>query len=94
VEYAGKGTPYGNLKRIYILDKKDNGLTGTVLDSAGKEISKCSKIDVKDNEVTLYYTSMGNEVSVVLTKKDQDHLTGKGLGTFDVTAERIKQKLQ
>jgi hypothetical protein len=42
--FAGKwkvlitGTPYGDLKRVYVLDKKDNGLTGTVLDSTGKEI--------------------------------------------------------
>ena len=89
-----KGTPIGVLKRVYILDKKDNGLAGTVLDSTGKEVAKCSKVDVKDNEVTLYYSSMGNDVSVVLTKKDQDHVTGKAMGTFDAAGERIKQKLQ
>jgi hypothetical protein len=77
--FAGKwnvlitGTPYGDLKRVYVLEKKDNGLGGTVLDSTGKEISKCSKIEVKDNEVTLYYTALGNDVSIVLTKKDDDH---------------------
>jgi len=54
--FAGKwnvlitGTPYGDLKRVYILEKKDNSLAGTVLDGAtGKELSKCSKVDVKDN---------------------------------------------
>jgi len=64
--FAGKwnvlitGTPYGDLKRIYILEKKDNGLAGTVLDGAtGNELSKCSKVDVKDSEVTLYYTALG-----------------------------------
>jgi hypothetical protein len=94
--FAGKwnalvsGTPYGDLKRIYVLEKKDNGLAGTVLDSTGKEVAKCSKVEVKDNEVTLYYTSMGNDVSVVLTKKDEDHVTGSALGMFDVKGERIK----
>src|SRR6185295_14695411 len=94
--FAGKwnvlitGTPYGDLKRVYILEKKDNGLAGTVLDGEGKEISKCSKVEVKDTEVTLFYSSMGNDVSVVLTKKDEDHLTGKALGQWDATAERIK----
>jgi hypothetical protein len=95
--FAGKwnalitGTPYGDLKRVYVLEKKDNGLAGTVIDGGtGKEISKCSKVEVKDNEVTLFYTSMGNDVSVVLTKKDEDHLTGKALGQWDATAERIK----
>src|SRR4030095_16937631 len=99
--FAGKwnvvvtGTPYGDLKRVYILDKKDNGLAGTVLDGAtGKELKKCSKVDVKDNEVTLYYTSMGTDVNVVLTKKDEDHVNGKALGMFDASGERVKQILQ
>lgn len=89
------GTPYGDLKRLYILEKKDNGLSGIVMDAAtGKEVSKCSKVDVKDNEVTLYYTSMGNDVNIVLTKKDDDHVTGKALGQYDASGERVKQILQ
>ena len=99
--FAGKwnvlvtGTPYGDLKRLYILEKKDNGLAGTVVDGAtGKELTKCSKVDVKDNEITLYYTSMGTDVNVVLTKKDEDHVTGKALGMFDASGERVKQILQ
>ena len=94
--FAGKwnalvsGTPYGDLKRIYVLEKKDNGLSGTVFDSTGKEVAKCSRVEVKDNEVTLYYTAMGNDISVVLTKKDEDHITGSAMGRFDVKGERIK----
>jgi len=89
------GTPYGDLKRVYILEKKDNSLAGTVLDGAtGKEISKCSKIDVKDDNITLYYQSMGNDVSMVLTKKDDDHVTGKAMDAFDAKGERVKQLLQ
>jgi len=86
------GTPYGDLKRIYVLEKKDNTLTGIVQDSTGKEITKCSKVELKDNEVTLYYQAMGNDVSITLTKKDDDHVTGKVLDTFDASGERIKLK--
>lgn len=100
--FAGKwnvlitGTPYGDLKRVYILEKKDNGLVGTVLDGAtGKEISKCSKIDIQDDNITLYYQSRGNDASIVLTKKDDDHVTGKAMGTFEnAKGERVKQLLQ
>ena len=49
---------------------------------------------VKNDEVTLYYTSMGNDVSIVLTKKDDDHVTGKAMGAYDATGERVKQILQ
>jgi hypothetical protein len=94
--FAGKwkvlvtGTPYGDLKRIYILEKKDNGLAGIVQDGDGKEVAKCSKVEIKDTEVTLYYVSMGNDISVTLIKKDEDHVTGSVLGTFDAKGERIK----
>ena len=95
--FAGKwnvsimGTPYGaELKRVYILEKKDNGLTGTVLDSTGKEIAKCSKVDVSNNDVTLYYNTMNTDVSIVLTKQDDDHVTGKAMGMYDAKGERAK----
>jgi hypothetical protein len=94
--FAGKwkvlviGTPYGDLKRIYVLEKNDNTLTGIVQDSTGKEITKCSKVEVKDNEVTLYYQAMGNDVSITLIKKDEDHVTGSVLGQFDASGVRIK----
>ena len=95
--FAGKwkvlvtGTPYGDLNRIYVLDKNDNTLTVIVQDSTGKEITKCSMVEVKDKEVTLYYHAMGNDVSITLIKKDDDHVTGSVLGTFDAKGERIKQ---
>jgi len=94
--FAGKwrvlitGTPYGDLRRVYLLEKKDNGLTGIVQDSTGNEIAKCSKVEVKENEVTLYYQAMGNDVSVLLIKKDEDHVTGNALGMFDAKGERLK----
>ena len=94
--FAGKwkvlvtGTPYGDLKRIYVLEKSDKTLTGIVQDSTGKEITKCSKVEVKDNEVTLYYQAMGVDVSITLIKKDDDHVTGSVLGQFDAKGERIK----
>lgn len=94
--FAGKwkvmipGTPYGDLKRIYVLEKKDNDLTGIVQDSTGKEITKCSRIEVKESEVVLYYHSLGNDVILSLVKKDDDHVTGNMLGMFNATGERIK----
>src|SRR4030095_4409829 len=90
--FAGKwkvlitGTPYGDLKRIYVLEKNGNTLTGIVQDSAGTEITKCSKVEVKDNEVTLYYKAMGNDIRITLIRKDDDHVTGSVLGSFDARA--------
>ena len=94
--FAGKwsvlvtGTPYGDLRRIYVLDKNDNTLTGTVQDSTGSEIAKCSKVEVKDEEATLYYQAMGIDVYITLARKDEDHVTGTVLGTFEAHGERVK----
>jgi len=94
--FAGKwkvlitGTPYGDLKRIYVLEKNGNTLSGIVQDSTGKEITKCSNVEVKDNEVTLFYQAMGNDVSITLIRKDDDHVTGSVLGQFDAKGERVK----
>ena len=94
--FAGKwkvlitGTPYGDLKRIYVLEKTDNALAGIVQDSTGAEITKCSKVEVKDNEVTLYYQAMGNEVNITLIRKDDNNVTGSVMGMFDAKGERIK----
>jgi hypothetical protein len=96
--FAGKwnvlisGTPIGDLRRVYVLEKKDNGLTGIVQDSTGKEIAKCSKVEVKDNEVTLYYHAMDTDVNITLAKKDEDHVTGSVLGMFEAKGERIKER--
>jgi hypothetical protein len=94
--FAGKwkvlisGTPYGDLKRVYVLDKKESSLNGIVQDSTGKEIAKCSKVEVQDNQVTLYYQAMGNDVSVTLVRKDDDHVSGTVLNMFEAMGERIK----
>ena len=98
--FAGKwsvlipGTPLGDLKRIYALKKTDNGLSGTVQDSTGKELYKCSKVDVKDNEVTIYYTASGIDAYMKLTKKDKDHVSGMLLDQFPAEGERIKEAKQ
>ena len=94
--FAGKwkvlisGTPYGDLKRVYVLEKKESSLNGIVQDSTGKEISRCSKVEVQDNQVTLYYQAMGNDVSITLIRKDDDHVSGSVLNTFEAQGERIK----
>ena len=94
--FAGKwnveitGTPYGDLKRIYVLEKSDKTLTGIVQDSTGKEITKCSKVELKETEVTLYYQAMGNDVSITLIKKDDDNVTGNVMGMFEAKGKRMK----
>jgi len=87
-----KGTPNGDAKMIFVLEKKVDSLTGVVLDTTGNQISKIDKAELKDSTVTLYFNAQGYDVSLVLNRKDEDHVTGSLLNMFDAEGERIKAK--
>lgn len=87
-----KGTPNGDAKMIFVLENKKDSIAGVVQDSTGTEISKISKAELKDNEVTLYFNAQGYDVNLLLTKKDDDHVTGNLMSMFDAEGERIKKK--
>jgi hypothetical protein len=86
-----KGTPNGDAKMVFVLEKKSDSLTGVVLDTTGAEISKISSVEQKENEITIYFNAQGYDVNLVLTKKDDDHVTGSLMGMFDAEGERVKQ---
>jgi hypothetical protein len=85
-----KGLPNGDTKMLVILDKKDTTMTGVIQDSLGTEISKFSKVELKEKEVTVYFTAQGYDVYLLMTKKDDDHVTGSMMGMFDAEGVRAK----
>lgn len=87
-----KGTPNGDAKLIFVVEKKVDSLVGIILDSTGTQISKIDKAEVKDSTVTYYFNAQGYDVSLVLNKKDDDHMTGSLLNMFDAEGERVKAK--
>ena len=86
-----KGTPGGDSKMIFVLEKKDDKITGVVQDTTGAEISKLSNVELKDTAITLYFTAQGYDVNLLLTKKDDDHVTGSLMSMFDAEGERKKE---
>ena len=85
-----KGLPDGDRKMFFALEKKEAGLTGSLQDSTGKEIAKITSIELKDQTATLNFTVNEYDVSLELTKKDEDHVTGSLMGMFDAEGERVK----
>jgi hypothetical protein len=85
-----KGLPSGDTKMLVILEKKDTTMTGVIQDSVGTEISKFSKVELKEKEVTVYFTAQGYDVYLLMTKKDDDHVTGSMMGMFDAEGVRAK----
>ena len=86
-----KGLPNGDAKMIFILENRNDSIAGVVQDTTGAGIAKISSVELKDMEITPYFTTQGYDVNLVLTKKDDDHTTGSLMSMFDAEGERIKE---
>ena len=85
-----KGLPNGDTRMFVVLDKKDTTLAGVIQDSTGTEISKFSKVELKDNGITVYFTAQGYDVYMTMNKKDEDHVVGSMMDMFDAEGTRNK----
>lgn len=85
-----KGLPQGDAKMVFVLEKTGDKITGVVQDTTGKEISKLTNADLKEDEITLYFNAQGYDVNLLLKKKDDDHTTGSLMGMFDAEGDRVK----
>jgi hypothetical protein len=86
-----KGTPDGDVKLNFVLENKNDSIAGIVQDSTGIEISKIASVELKDNEITLYFNVQGYDVNLLLAKKDEDHVNGSLMNMFVAEGERIKK---
>lgn len=87
-----RALPQGDTKMFIVLEKKDTTLAGIVQDSTAKEIAKIDKIELADTTITVYFTAQGYDVSLVMNKKDEDHITGSLMNMFEAEGERVKAK--
>ena len=86
-----KGTPNGDARMIFLLENRNDSITGVVQDTTGTEISKISKVELTDTSATVYFTAQGYDVNLVMNKKDGDHITGSLMAMFDAEGERLKK---
>lgn len=86
-----KGLPTGDTKMIFVLENRNDSIVGVVQDSTGAEITKITSAELKDTEITVYFTAQGYDVNLLMTKKDDDHTTGSLMSMFDAEGERIKE---
>jgi hypothetical protein len=94
--YPGKwivtvfGTPNGDAKLTFVLERKDGKLAGAVQDSTGKELTKITQIDEKDKTITAAFTIQSYDVTLTLDPIDDDHVKGSMMGMFDAKGVRVK----
>lgn len=95
--FAGKwdilieGLPQGDPRMIIGMERKDGKLAGAVMDSTQKEITKITSVEEADKSVTVYFTTQGYDVNLVMEKKDEDHVSGSLMGMFEAKGVRIKE---
>ena len=92
-EVSVMGTPNGDSKLVTELVRKDGKLTGELKDPTGTnpEALPITSVVEEANKITLFFTAQGTDVSLDLTKVDDDHLKGSVMnGMFDATAVRVK----
>ena len=89
-----KGTPNGDVKMIFVLESKIDSISGIVQDKSGVEIAKITNVELKDNEITLYFNVQSYDVNLLLTKKDADSVTGSLMNMFEAEGVRVKSLKQ
>jgi hypothetical protein len=88
-----KGLPNGDTHMKFNIADSAGKMKGALLDtSAAHKDIPLTKIEPDGDKITLYFTAQGYDVSLLLTKKDDDHATGSLMGMFDADAVRLKEK--
>jgi len=85
-----KGTPNGDAKMTFVLQRIDGKLTGAVQDSTGKEMTKITTIDEKDKTITAAFTIQSYDVTLTLEPVDADDVKGSLMDMFDAVGVRVK----
>ena len=95
--YPGKwnvlvmGTPDGDSKMTFVLERKEGKLGGIVQDSTGKELTKITSVEEIDKTATLAFTVQSYDVTLTLDPIDDDHVKGSLMGMFDAKGIRVKE---
>jgi hypothetical protein len=94
--FAGKwdvvivGTPNGDAKMVADLSRTDGKLGGKLIPSDGTEAINITQLDEDSDKITLYFSAQGYDLTMVLTKVDNDNLKGSVMDMFEAKAVRVK----
>jgi hypothetical protein len=83
------GTPNGDAKMIFTMERKDGKLEGTVKLGDQAEVTKLFDIVEKETSITFNITASDYVVRFYLEKKDENHVIGNMMDQFETKGERI-----
>ncbi|WP_421826584.1 hypothetical protein [Larkinella sp.] len=95
--FAGKweitiiGTPNGNSILTADLVRKDGKLTGQLINATDSTAKiPITTLDEKGDNLSMAFTAQGYDVTIDLTKVDDDNLKGTLMNSFEAKAKRLK----
>ncbi|TXE07572.1 hypothetical protein [Algoriphagus aquimarinus] len=85
-----KGTPQGDATIPMRFETVDGKTTGYFIEEGANEEKKMSSATIKDDVLNTSFNISGYDVTLSLTKVDDDNAKGDLLGMFDVEGKRVK----
>jgi hypothetical protein len=87
-----KGTPQGDAVIPMRIEMKEGKLKGYITNPESKEEIEMSSIEIKDKDLNVAFSMMNYDLTMTLTKKDDDHANGKLMDMFEAEATRKKDE--
>ena len=87
---TAKGTPNGDVTIPVKFESKGGKLTGTFVDPESKEEKAMTGVEIDGAALKMTFSVMGYDITISITKKDDNTATGSLMDMFDVVAVRVK----
>jgi hypothetical protein len=87
---TAKGTPNGDVTIPVKFESKEGKLVGTFVDPESKQEVAMSGVVIEGAALKMSFTVMGYDITISITKKDENTATGSLMDMFDVVAVRVK----
>jgi cytochrome c len=87
---TAKGTPNGDVTIPVKFESKEGKLVGTFVDPESKQETAMSSVVIEGAALKMSFSVMGYDITITITKKDENTATGSLMDMFDVEAVRVK----
>ena len=85
-----KDTPNGDASIPMRFEFKDGKVKGFFIAQDAKEETEMSSVEISGDQLTAAFNISNYDVTIAITKKDDDHANGKLMDMFDVFGKRVK----
>lgn len=89
-EVLVKGTPQGDIKMPMSFELKDDKLVGKITNPETKEVATMTSVEMKGEELLAAFSAGGYDLTMVISKKDEEHFVGKLMDMIEVEGTRLK----